>query len=51
MTEYQAMSVGGRFDYRNADQIIRGRDIMLLAWDPSGVILIVAMAGMTDSEA
>ena len=35
MTEYQAMSVGGRFDYRNADQVIRGRDIMLLDWDPS----------------
>ncbi len=42
MTEYQAMSVGGRFDYRNADQVIRGRDIMLLDWDPSGFILIVA---------
>jgi hypothetical protein len=51
VTEYQAMSVGGRFDYRNADQIIRGRDIMLLDWDPSGFILIVAMAGMTDREA
>ena len=22
MTEYQAMSIGGRFDYRNADQIV-----------------------------
>ena len=51
MTEYQAMSVGGRFDYRNADQIIRGRDIMLLDWDPSGFILIIAMTGMTDREA
>lgn len=51
MTEYIAMSVGGRFDYRNADQVIRGRDIMLLDWDPSGFILIIAMVDMTDREA
>lgn len=51
MTEYQAMSVGGRFDYRNADQVIRGRDIMLLDWDPSGFILIITMVDMTDREA
>jgi hypothetical protein len=51
VTEYIAMSVGGRFDYRNADQVIRGRDIMLLDWDPSGFILIIAMVDMTDREA
>jgi hypothetical protein len=50
MTEYQAMSIGGRFDYRNADQVIRGRDIMLLDWDPSGFILIIAMGKGVDSS-
>lgn len=50
VTEYQAMSVGGRFDYRNVDQVVRGRDIMLLEWDPSGFILIIAMTDMTDRE-
>jgi hypothetical protein len=51
MTEYTAMSVGQRLDYRNVDAVMRGRDIMLLEWDLSGFILFSAMTDMTDREA
>jgi len=51
MTEYTAMSVGQRLDYRNVDAVMRGRDIMLLEWDLSGFILFIAMTDMTDREA
>ncbi|MEA4884223.1 MAG: hypothetical protein VB144_11330 [Clostridia bacterium] len=50
MTEYMAMSVGQRLDYRNVDQVVRGRDMMLLDWDQSGFILIIAMTDMADQE-
>lgn len=51
LMDYLAMSVGKRLDYRNVDQVVRGRDIMLLDWDQSGFILFIAMTDMTDHEA
>lgn len=50
MTEYMAMSVGQRLDYRNVDAVVQGRDRLVLEWDQSGFILICAMAGMMEDE-
>lgn len=50
VTEYLAMSIGDRLDYRNVDQVVRGRDRVVLEWDQSGFILICAMTDMTEVE-
>lgn len=51
MDELLKLSVGRPFRYKDADARLRNQEVFLLEWDKGGYMLIVALPGMTASEA